>query len=566
MSRNRHHSPAFSVAARIAIALTTGALVASSATAAFAARGSDVAPARVRADSTERGVWVMLLGNDTISIERFSRRAGRAAGELIARGSPLLIRETLEADPQALVTGYRIEGIPLTTPDSAPTQRAVLEFRNDSLIATVGPGARPMTQRDTLARGAMPMLNLSSLLLEQLTRRARALGGNGTTLRVMEVAGGSRFPASVARVGTDSMTVTMGGVEMRLAVDAKGAMLGGVVPSQGLRIVRLPDARAEPVALVPVLGAASTANRYAAPSGAPYSADEVRVPTPAGHVLAGTLTRPRGGPSAGVPAVILVTGSGPQDRDEGTPALPKFRAFAQIADTLSRRGIAVLRLDDRGIGASGGTFAGATTADFADDTRAAVAFLRKQPGIDPSRIALLGHSEGAIVVPMVAADDRAVHAVVLMAAPAMTGSATSDAQVRYAIDHHPTYGSLSATAKDSLFRANRKVVDAMLEKDPWMRYWFALDPLPIARHVTAPVLLLQGETDTQVTPAQADQLATAMRGAGNRDVTVRRFPATNHLFVADSSGNSSRYTSLESLDVRPSVLGALADWLVLKLK
>ncbi len=141
---------------------------------------------------------------------------------------------------------------------------------------------------------------------------------------------------------------------------------------------------------------------YTAPADAPYTAEDVVVKTLAGHTLAGTLTLPKGANRAKpVGAIVTVTGSGPQDRDEAI-GLPGFQPFRQIADALSRRGIAVLRMDDRGTGASGGTFKGSTSADFAEDVRAGLAYLRTRPEIRIERLGVLGHSEGAIIAPMVA--------------------------------------------------------------------------------------------------------------------------------------------------------------------
>ena len=136
---------------------------------------------------------------------------------------------------------------------------------------------------------------------------------------------------------------------------------------------------------------------YSAPPGAPYEAIAVTVPSPAGHTLAGTLTLPKGASRAHpVAAIVTITGSGPEDRDEALPGVDGYRPFRQFADSLGRRGIAVLRMDDRGYGESTGKHKGATSADFADDIRAGLAYLRTRPEIDAKRLGLLGHSEGGL--------------------------------------------------------------------------------------------------------------------------------------------------------------------------
>src|SRR5262245_54861606 len=140
---------------------------------------------------------------------------------------------------------------------------------------------------------------------------------------------------------------------------------------------------------------------YSAPADASYTAEDVTVTTPAGHTLAGTLTLPKGASgSHRVGAIVTISGSGPQDRDEAI-GLPGYRPFRQYADSLARRGIATLRMDDRGTGASKGTFRRSTSADFAEDIRAGLAYLRTRAEIDSGRLGVLGHSEGALIAPMV---------------------------------------------------------------------------------------------------------------------------------------------------------------------
>ena len=149
----------------------------------------------------------------------------------------------------------------------------------------------------------------------------------------------------------------------------------------------------------------------------PYQADEVRFSSPKARAeLAGTLTLPKG--AGRHPAVVLISGSGPNNRDEFVAG---HRPFLVIADYLTRRGIAVLRYDKRGVGASKGDYAHATSKDFADDAAAAVAFLRSRGDIDPARVGLIGHSEGGLIAPMVAARDPSIAFVVLMAAPGVDG-------------------------------------------------------------------------------------------------------------------------------------------------
>jgi dienelactone hydrolase len=335
---------------------------------------------------------------------------------------------------------------------------------------------------------------------------------------------------------------------------------GGASARETVAAMKEADAwRAVGYFIAPAPAAAS----YAAPADAPYTAADVTVPTPAGHTLAGTLTMPKG--AAGpVPAVVLITGSGPQDRDNGMPLIPDYAFFRQVADSLSRRGMAVLRMDDRGVGGSGGATPDVTTEHFADDVRAAVAWLRARPDIDAARIALAGHSEGGLIAPMVAADDARIAAVVLLAAPSWSGRRISDMQLRDVLAAQGTTGA----ALDSVLAAAYADRDAAAAGVPWIRWFLEHDPLPVARRVRVPVLVLQGATDRQVTAEQAEELGAAVRAGGNGDVTVRVFPALNHLFLPDAEGTAdpARYAALPDKRVPATVLGAMADWLAAKLQ
>jgi hypothetical protein len=308
---------------------------------------------------------------------------------------------------------------------------------------------------------------------------------------------------------------------------------------------------------------------YSAPPEAAFTAREVRVPvTPrsgAPFELAGTLTLPKSG-APPYPAVVTITGSGGQDRDENLwPLLKTYRPFRDIAVRLAREGIAVLRMDDRGVGASGGARDSATMEDFAEDVRAQVAWLRAQPEIDGARIALLGHSEGGVVGPMVAATDRGIAAVVVLAGTAKPGAQVLHDQLTRPIETAP---GLSPERRSAL----RDSALAGLIRDsasfgPWMRHFWAYDPRTAARQVRQPVLILHGELDRQVTVGQADTLAAAIRAGGNGDVTVRVFPRLNHLFlVAPGDGAPHEYPSIRETTLPTEVTDAIASWLRTRLR
>jgi alpha-beta hydrolase superfamily lysophospholipase len=267
-----------------------------------------------------------------------------------------------------------------------------------------------------------------------------------------------------------------------------------------------------------------------------------------------------------VPVVVTISGSGPQERDSRLSVVKGYMPFREIADTLGRRGIAVLRYDDRGVGESGGRGAlrdTATSADFADDVLSVVQYLRTRSDVDGARIALAGHSEGGLIAPLAAAKDPSIGAVVLIAGPAYNGRRILEYQNDIGIKAAP---GLTTTQRDSIRARVPAALDSIARSSRWMRYFMSEDPLVTARQLKQPVLILQGDTDMQVTPEQADTLARVIRGAGNRSVTMRRFPATNHLLLNDPSGSPFGYGKLTDVRVRREVLGALADWLVTTLK
>jgi dipeptidyl aminopeptidase/acylaminoacyl peptidase len=205
----------------------------------------------------------------------------------------------------------------------------------------------------------------------------------------------------------------------------------------------------------------------------------------------------------------------------------------------------------------------ATSADFADDVRSIVAWLRARPDIDPARVALAGHSEGGMIAPLVASTDPQLRAIALLAGTAYTGRRISLFQNRQSVD---AVASLTPRQRDSIMTRVPAALDSAGSVNPWLGYFFTHDPLVTLRLVKQPVLVLQGLTDRQVSPEQADTLAFTLRKAGNKAVTLKTFPATNHLFLADSAGGVAGYTALKDPHVRPAVLSVLADWAVKVLK
>lgn len=496
----------------------------------------------------EQDLLLLVVGQDTIARERVTRAPGRFTGELLLPQPGVRLRYDVVRREDGTVAEFVNRAWPAADPDSAPARQvATFRFSGDSVRMELSNGT---SQQFATLPGAVPFVNPSFGLIELLVERAARTGRDSTAVPVFLVQSGQTVSFVVRRGTADSVIVGIGGVDARLRVDPAHRILGGIVPSQGLRIIRasggMDFVRPPPA-------------DYAAPAGAPYRAVEVRIPAPAGHLLAGTLTLPAGASAeARVPALVTATGSGLQERDQSIPGVPGYRLFRQVADTLARHGVAVLRMDDRGFAGSGGDGGNATTQDFAADVAAGVAWLRTRPEIDPARLGVIGHSEGGLVAPLVAARDSTLRGIVLLAAQSRTGSRIIAYQQREAIAQMPGF---TDAQRDSVFLDAQATLTRTATASPWLREFMAYDPLPTARQVRRPaVLIVHGETDRQVTVDQAEELAAAFREGGNPDVTVHRAAQANHLLVQDPDGRPSGYSALPTRAVRPDILGVILHW------
>ncbi|WP_019948865.1 alpha/beta hydrolase family protein [Hymenobacter aerophilus] len=338
-------------------------------------------------------------------------------------------------------------------------------------------------------------------------------------------------------------------------------------------------------------GAAAPApNRPQEPKGPlPYRALDLTFPNPkGGFKLAGTLTLPQGkGP---FPAVVLVSGSGPEDRDE---TVFGHKPFLVLADYLTRRGFAVLRYDDRGTAQSGGIYKDALTADFTADAQAALAYLRTRPDIKPRQVGLIGHSEGGLIAWQAAAQPKGPDFVVSLAGPGVPGDAVllrQQADLGHAAGADSAAIGANRRLHKALFAALRRLpatastteatqqlaavmqqqVPAMSSEEaqkqaagltaPWLRSFLLTDPATYLAKVKVPVLALNGTTDLQV--AADENLPAIERGlkaARNSHATVRALPGLNHLFQTDPQA-TSHYADIEET-FAPSALQVVGDWL-----
>lgn len=400
------------------------------------------------------------------------------------------------------------------------------------------------------------------------------------------------IPVASTRFGQGRLTLEVAQPKVEYTGEWKDSLITGTFRQGGLSI---------PLELRRA-GATAKLVRPQEPAGPfPYTAEEVRFENKgAGVTLAGTLTLPPG--KGAFPAVVLITGSGPQNRDE---EIFGHRSFLLIADALTRRGIAVLRYDDRGVGQSTGVFSKGTTADFATDVEAAVVWLRTRKEINPRRIGLLGHSEGGLIAPMVAARDEKIRFIVLLAGPGMRGEEVSlssqqliaqaagawNKQAQETIDMNR--GAMDIVVRDSLrmqhpdslrvqlnayfaqkatefpvLKENPAIVSRAIAElsSPWTGYFLSYDPAPALEQVRCPVLALAGSKDVQVAPEDnLVAIGRALEKGGNRHLEVKEFPDLNHLFQECKTGLPAEYGTIEQT-FSPVALEYLTNWVMKQAK
>jgi uncharacterized protein len=330
----------------------------------------------------------------------------------------------------------------------------------------------------------------------------------------------------------------------------------------------------------------------------PYHSEDITFENKkAGIFLAGTLTLPK---ETGVfPAVILISGSGPQNRDE---ELAGHKPFLVLSDYLTRNGVAVLRFDDRGTASSQGDFKSATSAGFATDVEAAIDYLKARKEINKHKIGLIGHSEGGLIAPMVAAGSKDVVFIVLLAGTGIPGdqlllaqqkligkaSGLSDdvLQKNQSISQKAFEMVASATNTEQLKTDLTNYLSSALKESgsgvlpqgmnvddfvnsqvsqlvsPWMQYFIKYDPAPALKKVKCPVLVLNGENDLQVPPKEnLEAIKTALTKGGNKKATIKELPGLNHLFQESKTGSLTEYAVIEQT-FSPMALTEVSDWIV----
>lgn len=329
----------------------------------------------------------------------------------------------------------------------------------------------------------------------------------------------------------------------------------------------------------------------------PYYSEDLIVRNVADSLdLACTLTLPD--KEGKYPVVILISGSGPQDRNE---ELLGHKPFLVLSDYLTRNGIGVLRFDDRGTNKSTGKYSNATSADFAKDVMSLVQYLKTRPGVDPLKIGLIGHSEGGIIAPMVAVKSPDVAFIVLMAGTGVRGD-------ELLLMQQEAIGRASGTSEEELqlmSSINRKAFDIVIENSktediskkltdylmsersnfpstqkpegmsdedfvkmivtqttsPWMLYFIKHDPALVLEHVKCPVLAINGSKDLQVpSVVNLEKIRTSLAKAGNQKVTIKELEGLNHLFQECTTGAPTEYATIEQT-ISPKALEAILTWI-----
>jgi hypothetical protein len=290
--------------------------------------------------------------------------------------------------------------------------------------------------------------------------------------------------------------------------------------------------------------------------------------------LAGTVTVPENAEKKH-PACIIISGSGPQDRNGKVPDIGFSVQYKTIAHELSNSGILVLRYDERGVGASEGDFQTASLTDLVADVKAGIRYLRSRPDVDLARICLVGHSEGAIIAPMIAAEDKNIKAMVLMAGTAKPMDQVMTEQQGYLLSKV----SLPDEMKEEAIGEQREFFDwvrglkewtqeemppqysELKGKRKWFRQHFDHDPLETITQVKCKVLILQGQKDRQVFDLHAIMLSNALDEAGHEDHLIRIFPDLDHLFCKTrGEGDYGEYAKTER-PIDTEFLEFLSDWL-----
>jgi len=418
---------------------------------------------------------------------------------------------------------------------------------SSAAISTYGEEGEPLKVARDLGEGAIYWSPRIPSSIEQAIARARILAQPYSKIPGASLFSDSRPEIIVERVDATDWVVGYQDRKYLVLTDEHGCLLSATMPEYGVIIERRATYSENNYLPWPP---------YSAPPDKPYSAQDVSIRASQGHVLAGTFTVPAH--KGRVAAAVLITGLSPHERNNGdAPWMP----FRDIADALTRAGIAVLRVDDRGIGKSTGDNKKLTSFDKADDVRTEVQWLSAQPGIDPRRIMLVGYSEGGLIAPMVAAKDPSIAALITLAGPGVSGLEVARYQVEQPILRDP-----GIPEADRQKESAKQLEDALKDLSAHESSFLTIDPIQYDRQVRCPALIIQGGADATIPVRSAQRIASAMRDGGNSDVTVRIYPGVSHSLLPDPVGLPAGWAALPAFLTTPELLDELTRWSIAKLQ
>ena len=525
-------------------------------------------------------------------IEPGDNPPGETRGYIVfLRGRPIGREDvTTTRTPDGIVISGRGR---LTAPIDVITSKAEVRYRSDwtpeSLLIESSVQGRQVTLKTTFSgtEASSETVEDGQLIVETDTISPKTVvipnlffgTYEALATRLVGAVEGAEFPAYVApeaevpvrvraistdRVQTGNTILALrrydlsvanpdGELLIQLTADDAGHLVRLSVPFQSLDIVR------EDVA-----GASARSLTYANPGDEP-----VTIPA-YGFNIAATVTRPTTAGTERLPAVVLLAGSGANDRDGVAAGVP---IISQLAGALADAGFLAVRYDKRGYGQSGGRAEAATLDDFATDARTVVKYVSKRKDVDKNRVAVVGHSEGAWVALLTAARDGRVKAVVSIAGAGSTGAELILEQQRHVLDQMDApeaerHAKIELQEKIHQAVLNGKGWDEIPEElrraadTPWFESLLRFDPAKVVRKVKQPILIVQGDLDRQVPLAHADQLVALAQQRGTKRVfNVAVIPGVNHLLAAANTGEVSEYATLEDLNVSGKVSTAITGWL-----
>jgi pimeloyl-ACP methyl ester carboxylesterase len=504
------------------------------------------------------------VGSEQIAVQRTAdgwtiTSSGRMGAPINVVARQVQVRYRADWTPVDLYIDASQQGQPLTD---------VTAVTGASAHSTITQGNRTIELNDAVASDAVLLPSPFWGPYEALAERARtAAPGSAIPAYNLQAAVQIAIGASAAEtIQTPAGDIHARRTSMRIPTpdvspldievwgDENGHLLRLVIPAQDLDIVRED--------LVSVAARGVVVSRP--------GDEQVRIPAD-GFSLAATISKPAAAATAPLPAVVLVGSSGPADRDESLFGIP---IFGQLAGALADAGFLVLRYDKRGSGQSGGRAESASLSDFSDDLRGVVKFTSDRKDVDRKRIAVIGHGEGGAVAMLTAARENRVAALVLAGASSVSGADLNLYQVARGLER----SNRPEAERQSTINLQKQIQTAVLSgsgwdklpatvraqaETPWFESFLSFDPAKVMSGVDQPVLIVQGDLDTQLPPANADRLGTlAMSRKKARATTeVVKVAGVNHLLVPASTGEIDEYAQLKDRRVSPAVADALTVWL-----